>query len=111
MRTPDPAELQDHLCTNITSKQRVMTFWCTTVFDAVKAVCDSTGCTGALVMEDTILLRPDVTYEEVAAEVRRTKSSRWRLRLRRQVAEKGGQRTRGLWLVGRQGRLDDASMV
>ena len=46
-----------------------MTFWCTTVFDAVKAVCDSTGCTGALVMEDTILLRPDVTYQEVAAEV------------------------------------------
>ena len=40
------------------------------MFDAVKAVCDSTGCTGALVMEDTILLRPDVTYEEVAAEVR-----------------------------------------
>ena len=74
LRTPDPDELQDHLRTDITSKQRVMTFWCTTVFDAVKVVCDSTGCAGVLVMEDTALLRPDVTYTEVAAEVRRKKA-------------------------------------
>ena len=48
-----------------------MTIWYTTVLDAVRKVCQATGSPGALVMEDTILLRPDVTYETVAAEVQR----------------------------------------
>ena len=64
-----------------------MVIWYTTVLDAVRKVCDSTGCTGVLVMEDTFLLRPDVAYEAVAAEVKKRKAcagvfgygNRWRI--------------------------------
>ena len=51
-----------------------MTIWYTTVLDAVRRVCAATGWPGALVMEDTILLRPDVSYETVVAEVHRRKA-------------------------------------
>ena len=48
-----------------------MVIWFTTAPPAVKAVCDRTGCTGVLVMEDTFPLRPDVAYAAVAAEVKK----------------------------------------
>ena len=70
LRTPDPDELQVYSGRgDITSKQRVMTIWYTTVLDAVSRVRAETRRPGALVMDDTILLRPDVSYETVVAEV------------------------------------------
>ena len=70
LRTPDPDELNDHLRTTVAPKQRVMTLWRTTVLDAVQKVCKKYGCTGAMVVEDTVLLRKDVTYHNVAAEIK-----------------------------------------
>ena len=69
LRTPDPAELLACLGTNVRSKQRVITIWYTTLLDAVSVVCNKCQCTGAMVVEDTVLLRPDVTYTQIAAEV------------------------------------------
>ena len=54
LRTPDPEDLKT-LLVEIKPKQRVMVIYFTTVLPAVKAVCDATGCTGVLVMEDTCL--------------------------------------------------------
>ena len=62
-RTPDPEDLKNRPV-EIKSKQRVMVIWFTTVLGAVKEVCDRTGCTGVLVMEDTFLLRPDVVQKK-----------------------------------------------
>ena len=70
LRTPDPLELDEHLHTTLAPQQRVMALWRTTVLPAVLQVCGTYKYTGAMVVEDTVLLRQDVTYSEVAREIR-----------------------------------------
>ena len=72
LRLPDPHELDDLLRTTVAPAKRVMTLWRTTVLPAVTKVCAKYNYTGAMVVEDTVLLRQDVTYDEVAAEIQRT---------------------------------------
>ena len=72
LRLPDPHELDGHLRTTVAPAQRVMALWRTTVLPAVTKVCAKYNYTGAMVVEDTVLLREDVTYDEVAAEIQRT---------------------------------------
>ena len=69
LRTPGPLELDKHLRTTLAPKQRVMALWRTTVLPAVMQVCGTYKYTGAMVVEDTVLLRQDVTYSEVAREI------------------------------------------
>ena len=69
LRTPGPLELDTKLRTNLAPKQRVMALWRTTVLPAVLQVCETYNYTGAMVVEDTVLLRPDVTYMEIAEEI------------------------------------------
>ena len=69
LRMPDPDELDAHLNNTVPPEQRVMCLWRTTVLPAVQRVCTDCTCTGVMVVEDTVLLRPDVTYEDVAAEI------------------------------------------
>ena len=72
LRLPDPLELDDLLHTTLAPQQRVMALWRTTVLPAVLEVCETHNFTGAMVVEDTVLLRQDVTYWEVAREIRQT---------------------------------------
>ena len=69
LRTPDPVELDGLLERTLPPQRRVMALWRTIVLPAVSEVCDTYHCTGAMVVEDTVLLRPDVTYEIVAREL------------------------------------------
>ena len=69
LRMLDPDELDAHLNITVAPQQRLMTLWRTTVLPAVQQVCTACNCTGAMVVEDTVLLRKDVTYEDVAAEI------------------------------------------
>ena len=69
LRTPDPEELDLHLARTLLPKQRVMALWRTTVLPAVSQVCATYDYAGAMVVEDTVLLRPDVTYDIVAREI------------------------------------------
>ena len=47
-----------------------MARWRTTVLPAVLQVCETYTYAGTMVVEDTVLLRQDVTYSEVATEIR-----------------------------------------
>ena len=49
-----------------------MALWRTTVLPAVLQVCGTYNYTGAMVVEDTVLLRQDVTYRDVAREIQQT---------------------------------------
>ena len=69
LRTPDPEELDLHLARTLPPKRRVMALWRTIVLPAVSQVCATYHCAGAMVVEDTVLLRPDVTYDIVAREI------------------------------------------
>ena len=69
LRTPGLEDVKT-LPAEIKPKQRLMVIYCTIGLPAVQVVCDATGCTGVLVMEDTCILRPDVGYEAVAEAVR-----------------------------------------
>ena len=72
LRLPDPVELDGLLGRTLAPQQRVMALWRTTVLPAVLLVCETYKYTGAMVVEDTVLLRPDVAYREVAEEIRQT---------------------------------------
>ena len=74
LRMPDPSELDGNLRTTVAPAQRLMALWRTTVLPAVTKVCAKYNCTGAMVVEDTVLLRQDVTYDDVAAEIQRTEA-------------------------------------
>ena len=69
LRTPDPVELDGLLERTLPPQRRVMALWRTIVLPAVSEVCDTYDYTGAMVVEDTVLLRPDVTYGIVAREI------------------------------------------
>ena len=69
LRLPDPHELDDLLRTTVAPAKRVMTLWRTTVLPAVLQVCETYKYKGAMVVEDTVLLRQEVTYTEVAREI------------------------------------------
>ena len=69
LRLPDPFELDELLKKRLPPQRRVMALWRTTVLPAVLQVCDTYTYTGAMVVEDTVLLRQDVTYSEVASEI------------------------------------------
>ena len=71
LRMPDPFELDTLLDKTLAPEKRVMALWRTTVMPAVLQVCEKYNYTGAMVVEDTVLLRPDVTYSDVAREIRR----------------------------------------
>ena len=71
LRLPDPVELDELLGTTLKPQQRVMALWRTFILPAVVQVCAQCEYAGALVVEDTVLLAPDVTYEEVAREIRK----------------------------------------
>ena len=72
LRLPDPLELDDLLKTKLPPQRRVMALWRTTVLPAVWQVCETYNYTGAMVVEDTVLLREDVTYRDVASEIQQT---------------------------------------
>ena len=74
LRTPGPLELDKHLRTTLAPKQRVMALWRTTVLPAVMKMCEKYKYTGVMVVEDTVLLRPDVTYMEIAREIQQSKA-------------------------------------
>ena len=69
LRLPDPVELEGFLGRTLPPQRRVMAPWRTIVLPAVSQVCDSYDCIGAMIVEDAVLLRPDVTYEIVAREI------------------------------------------
>ena len=66
VRLPGPVELDGFLGGTFPPQRRVMPPWRTIVLPAVSQVCDTYDCTGAMIVEDTMLLQPDVTYEIVA---------------------------------------------
>ena len=69
LRMPDPDELDAHLNITVATPQHLMTLWRTNVPQAVQQICTACNCTGAMIVEDTVLLRKDDTYEDVAAEI------------------------------------------
>ena len=69
LRLPEPLELDELLKKTLPPQRRVMALWRTTVVPAVLQVCDTYTYTGAMVVEDTVLLRPDVTYDILAREI------------------------------------------
>ena len=73
LRAPSPEELQECVGPNlqVCSKGRVMMLWRTTLLPAVQEACEKYKCSGAMVVEDTVLLRPEVAYADVAADVER----------------------------------------
>jgi len=75
LRLPDPFELDDLLKTKLPPQRRVIALWRTTVLPAVWQVCETYNYTGAMVVEDTVLLREDVTYRDVASEIQQTNGS------------------------------------
>ena len=95
---PDPFELDDLLDTTLAPEQRVMALWRTTVLPAVLQVCETYNYTGAMVVEDTVLLRQDVTYSEVAREIQQREApagvweygKKWK---------KGWSGSKGLWMT------------
>ena len=66
---PDPVELECFLERTRPPQRRVMALWRTIVLLAVLQVCVTYDCTGAMVVGDTVVLQPHVTYEIVAREV------------------------------------------
>ena len=72
LRLPDPFELDVLLDITLAPQQRVMALWRTTVLPAVLDVCKRYNYSGAMVVEDTVLLRPDVTDTDVASEIQKT---------------------------------------
>ena len=71
LRLPDPLELDELLGTTLKPQQRVMALWRTIILPAVVQVCAQCEYAGALVVEDTVLLAPDVSYKDVAGEIRK----------------------------------------
>ena len=68
LRTPDADDLNE-LAPDHAPEQRVLMIWYTTVFPAVQVLCAKHGCEGVFVMEDTCILIPEATYEEVCRAV------------------------------------------
>ena len=74
LRTPDPLELDTKLRTNLAPKQRVMALWRTTVLPAVMKMCEKYKYTGVMVVEDTVLLAPEVFYSDIAREIQQSQA-------------------------------------
>ena len=74
LRMLDPSELDDLVGATMKPQQRLMALWRTTVLPAVLQVCETYNYAGAMVVEDTVLLRQDVTYSDVAAEIRQRRA-------------------------------------
>ena len=107
LRRPDPCELDDLLDTILAPPQRVMALWRTTVVPAVLQVCETYNYTGAMVVEDTVLLRKDVTYKDVAAEIQRAEAPAgvwgygnwWENKTPDGRTRVGWSGTKGLWMT------------
>ena len=74
LRMLDPSELDDLVGATMKPQQRLMALWRMTVLPAVLKVCETYNYAGAMVVEDTVLLRQDVTYSDVAAEIRQRRA-------------------------------------
>ena len=107
LRMLDPFELDDLLDTTLAPQQRVMALWRTTVLPAVVQVCEKHNWTGAMVVEDTVLLRQDVTYSEVAREIRQRKAPAgvwgygkyWEKTDSEGQLRRGWSGTKGVWMT------------
>ena len=107
LRLPDPLELDEFLKRTLPPQRRVMALWRTTVLPAVLQVCDTYACTGAMVVEDTVLLRQDVTYEDVVREIQQRNAPAgvwgyghyWEKRDPEGTIRHGWSGTKGLWMT------------
>ena len=107
LRMPDPNELDVLLGTTLAPAQRVMALWRTTVLPAVLKVCEKYNYTGVMVVEDTVLLRQDVTYSQVAAEIRQREAPAgvwgygkyWEKAASQGNTRRGWSGTKGLWMT------------
>ena len=107
LRMPDPFELDTLLDKTLAPEQRVMALWRTTVMPAVLQVCEEYNYTGAMVVEDTVLLRPDVTYSDVAREIRQKQAPAgvwgygkfWEEADSQGIPRSGWSGTKGLWMT------------
>ena len=70
-------------------------------------MCETYNYTGAMVVEDTVLLRPDVTYSDVAREIRRKEAPAgvwgygkfWEKADSQGILRSGWSGTKGLWMT------------
>ena len=107
LRLPDPVELDELLQTKLPPQRRVMALWRTTVLPAVLQVCENYSYTGAMVVEDTVLLRQDVTYEDVASEIHERNApagvggygNYWEKQTPDGTIRHGWSGTKGLWMT------------
>ena len=108
LRMPDPYELDEHLEMPVPPHQRVMTLWRTTVLPAVQQICSTYSFTGVMVVEDTVLLRKDVNYEDIAAEILESKAragvwgygDKWPIKKPDGTVDGfGWSGTKGLWMT------------
>jgi len=85
-----------------------MTLWRTTVLPAVQQICTAYNFTGVMVVEDTVLLRKDVTYVDIAAEIMESKAragvwgygNKWEIKKNEKTfSEIGWSGTKGLWMT------------
>ena len=107
LRLPDPLELDKLLKKNVPPQRRVMTLWRRTVLPAVLQLCDKYNYTGAMVVEDTVLLRQDVTYDDVASEIQQRNApagvwgygNYWKKQNADGTWSHGWHGTKGLWMT------------
>ena len=107
LRLPDPFELDNLLKKTVPPQRRVMALWRTTVLPAVLQLCDKYNYTGAMVVEDTVLLRQDVTYDDVASEIQQRNApagvwgygNYWKRQYPDGTIRHGWSGTKGLWMT------------